>query len=39
MKFHFKKDVAYDNIKSHKKSGFHPLYKNHIIGKSTGGSN
>ena len=23
----FRKDVTYDNIKSHKKPGFHPLFK------------
>ena len=23
----FRKDVAYDNIKSHKKPGFHPPFK------------
>ena len=23
----FRKDVTYDNIKSHKKAGFHPLFR------------
>ena len=31
------KDVTYDNIKSHKKSGLYPLYRRYIIGKTTGG--
>ena len=31
--------MNYDNIKSHKKPGFHPLSKRCIFGKSTGGSN
>ena len=31
----FRKDVTYDNIKSHKK--LHPLYKRHIFGKPQGG--
>ena len=29
--------MAYDNIKSHKKGGFHPLPRKHIFGKTTGG--
>ena len=32
----FRKDVTYDNIKSHKKTGFHPLYETCIFGKTTG---
>ena len=28
----FRKDVTYDNIKSHKKPGFHPLFRRHILG-------
>ena len=35
----FRKDVTYDNIKSHKKPGFHPLFRGCIFGKTTGGSN
>ena len=27
----FKKDVTYDNIKSHKKPGFHPLFRRYIF--------
>ena len=27
----FKKDVFYDNIKSHKKSGFHPVFRRYIF--------
>ena len=34
----FRKDVAYDKIKGHKKAGFHPLSRKHIFGKTTGGS-
>ena len=30
----FRKDVAYDNIKSHKKAGFHSLSRKHIFGKT-----
>ena len=26
----FRKDVTYDNIKSHKKPGFHPLFSRYI---------
>ena len=29
--------MAYENIKSHKKAGFHSLYKKHIFGKTTEG--
>ena len=32
----FKKDVVYDNIKSHKKAEFHPLPRKYIFGKVTG---
>ena len=35
----FRKDVTYDNIKSRKKTGFHPLFKGYIFGKTTGGVN
>ena len=35
----FRKDVTYDNIKSHKKPGFQPLLRRYIYGKTTGGSN
>ena len=35
----FRKDLTYDNIKSHKKPGFHPLFRGCIFGKTTGGSN
>ena len=31
----FRKDVPYDNIKSHKKAGLHPLPKNYNFGKIT----
>ena len=31
----FRKDVTYDNIKSHKKPGFHPLFRRHIFEKNT----
>ena len=34
----FRKDVTYDNIKSHKKTGFHPLFSRYIFGKTTGES-
>ena len=34
----FMKKVTYDNIKSHKKPGFHPLSRRYIFGKITGGS-
>ena len=35
------KNVAYNNIKSHQKSGLHPLSRKHDFGKMTGigGSN
>ena len=33
----FRKDVTYDNIKSHKKPGFHPLFRRYIFRKSTKG--
>ena len=33
----FRKNVNYDNIKSHKKSEFHPLFRRYIFGKTTGG--
>ena len=33
----FRKDVAYDSIKSHKKVRFHPLSRKHIFGKIAGG--
>ena len=33
----FGKDVTYDNIKSHKKEGFHPFFRRDIFGKTTGG--
>ena len=32
----FRKDVTYDNIKSHKKPGLHPLSEKCIFGKTTG---
>ena len=36
----FRKDVAYDNIKSHKKLRFHSFPRKHIFGKTPGeGSN
>ena len=31
-----KKDVTYDNIKSHKKTELHPLSRRYIFGKTTG---
>ena len=31
------KDVTYDNIKSHKNRGFHPLFRKYIFQKNTGG--
>ena len=34
----FRKDVTYDNIKSHKKPGIHPLSRRYIL-KTTGSSN
>ena len=27
----FRKDVTYDNVKSHKKPGFHPLFKKDFL--------
>ena len=33
------KDVAYDNIKSHKITGFHPLSRENIFEKTTVGAN
>ena len=33
----FRKDVTYDNIKSHKKPAFHPLFRGYIFRKTTGG--
>ena len=35
----FRKDVTYDNIKSHQKTGFLPPFKRCIFGKTTGGTN
>ena len=32
----FLKDVTYDNIKSRKKTGFHPLSRRYILEKTTG---
>ena len=31
----FRKDVTYDNIKSHKKKELHPLSRRYIYGKTT----
>ena len=31
----FKKDVTYDNTKSHKKPDFHPLFRRYIFRKTT----
>ena len=33
----FRKDVNFDNIKSHKKTGFHPLFRRYIFRKTTVG--
>ena len=33
----FRKDVTYDNIKSHAKPGLHPLSRRCIFAKTTGG--
>ena len=33
----FRKDVTYDNIKSHTKPGLHPLSRRCIFAKTTGG--
>ena len=35
----FREDVPYDNIKSHKKTGFQPLFRRYIFRKTTGGVN
>ena len=35
MKF-LRKVVTYNNIKSHKKPGLHPLCRRHVFGKTTG---
>ena len=35
IKKFFRKDVTYDNIKSHKKQGFHPLFRRCIFEKTT----
>ena len=32
----FRKNVTHNNIKSHQKSGLHPLSRKHNIGKTTG---
>ena len=32
----FRKDVAYNNNKTHKKAGFHSLSRKHIFRKNTG---
>ena len=32
----FRKGVPYDNIKSHKKPGFLPIFRRYIFGKTTG---
>ena len=32
----FRKDVTYDEIKSHKKPVFHPLFSRYIFGETTG---
>ena len=29
-------EKTYDNIKSHKNEGFHPLFRRHIFGKTAG---
>ena len=33
----FRKDMTYDNIKSHKKPGFNPLCRRYIFRKAAGG--
>ena len=33
----FRKDVPYDNFKSHQKPGFHPLLRRYNFQKTTGG--
>ena len=35
----FRKDMSYDNIQNHKKSGLHNLYKNDIFQKPQWGQN
>ena len=37
FQWHFQGIVAYDNIKSHKKTEFHLLSRKHIFEKTTGG--
>ena len=38
FQWNFRKDVTYDNIKSHqKKPGLHPLSRRSIFGKTAGG--
>ena len=32
----FRKDVTYDNIKSHGKQGFYPRFRRYVFGKTTG---
>ena len=32
-----RKDGTYDHIESHKKPGFHPLFRRYIFRKATGG--
>ena len=32
----FREDVAYENTKSHKKSGFYPLFKRYFFQKTSG---
>ena len=32
----FRKDLPYDNFKSHKKTGFHPLFRRYNFQKTTG---
>ena len=34
----FRKDVSYDNVKSYKKPGLHPLSRRYIFRKTTEGS-
>ena len=33
----FRKDVTFNNIESHKKPGFNPLFRRYIFQKTTGG--
>ena len=35
FQWNFSRDVSYDNMKSHKKEGLHPLYKKYIFGRTT----